>query len=237
MSLEQRVERLERQNRQLKVILMLALGALVVAMFVERAQPLQAKRAENVVRAEKFELVDGDGKVQAILEATKDGAYFVLRDGKGAWFYRASGYKDGGGTFYLQRHGGAFLNATANEIGVDLALYTNRPRIGMSVKAGDEKKEATLRAEKFELAGDGEKVLGALQREGYGSALLLMDSHAREQARLFSADSPGEDKEDGYGGLHLKYKGNTRALLSTSPRKGQIQLEDAAGKVLFKEPK
>ena len=59
MDLQQRMERLERQNRLLK------LAAYAVLVVVSTAAILGARdKAPNVIRTEKVEIVDGDGTVR-----------------------------------------------------------------------------------------------------------------------------------------------------------------------------
>jgi hypothetical protein len=78
-SLEQRVERLERQNRRFRwFLLTLPVLALVLGAEVQKA----VWKGKTVV-AEEFILADADGKTRALLNLQKDGPHFFLLDNDG----------------------------------------------------------------------------------------------------------------------------------------------------------
>jgi len=89
MTAEERLERLEvelgrarRWNRWLLLLVGLAVGAcLVVSGLVGREA--QAQAAQQEVRAQRFVLVDDNGKVRAKLETSPDGPALWLYDEKG----------------------------------------------------------------------------------------------------------------------------------------------------------
>lgn len=73
--LEERIRRLERRGRVLGALLVAGLGFLVVSA--------NGRRGETVA-AERFELVDGEGRVRAEMAIDEDGsAGFFVRDGEG----------------------------------------------------------------------------------------------------------------------------------------------------------
>src|SRR5690242_10006409 len=78
-SLSERVDRLERQNRRLRWLL---LGLPVIALLVG-AQAQQAVWKGKTVVAEGFILNDPNGKMRAALKLSKDGSHLFLVDNNG----------------------------------------------------------------------------------------------------------------------------------------------------------
>ena len=129
MDLHARIERLERENRRLKLS-----GFVLVVLVGAGVLMAAAPKPAQVVEAREFVLKDGQGNIRGRLHTGEGGAArFQLMDGSGKSYLRTFGYKDRGGTLYLESDQ-TFLNMTAKG-GVDVTLYTDRPRVGMSVEA------------------------------------------------------------------------------------------------------
>jgi hypothetical protein len=78
LSLERRVTRLEREYRWLKLGTVGALAVVVGLVCVAATE-----RAQEVVRAGKFVVVDAEGKARAMLSALPQGTGLSLNDEKG----------------------------------------------------------------------------------------------------------------------------------------------------------
>jgi hypothetical protein len=77
-ALVQRLEKVEQQNRKLKMVGVVVLSLAVAGMVMGQAMP----RA-RIVEAEGFVLKDGAGKVRAELSVVKDGSQLTLGDENG----------------------------------------------------------------------------------------------------------------------------------------------------------
>lgn len=75
MNLEQRIARLERQNSILKLTTFAMLGAAGLAALAGATA-----RPDRTVRAEKFELIDENGKARGALSVQGYGSRLLLRD-------------------------------------------------------------------------------------------------------------------------------------------------------------
>ena len=80
MTIEDRLTRLERRNRRLTLALVLigVVAALIVTTGMDRADAVPEK-----VTARRFELVDENGKVQAVLGVANDSPFLNLSDKNG----------------------------------------------------------------------------------------------------------------------------------------------------------
>lgn len=102
MTIEQRLTQLERKNRRLTLVLVLAGLAVILAVAVGMAAP---EAVLEEVKAQKFILVDGDGKFWGGLGVDKTGSNLILIDenGKGrVWL----GMFDGRPQFFLDDENG-----------------------------------------------------------------------------------------------------------------------------------
>jgi hypothetical protein len=140
MDLQRRVERLERQNRLMKLIILplvvFGLAAILMGASDQKGDKADQKPAD-VVRAKKFEVIGDGGKVFGVLSTEGKSSSLELRDGNGNTYLKAFGYddKDGGGTLYLHAPQGLFLNIARNgEDGIALTLFgKGGPRASMTV--------------------------------------------------------------------------------------------------------
>ena len=88
MELQERVERLERENSRLKLIgvgvLILMTVALVWQLGINHAQPVYAQEPKVAkyerIQARRFELVSEDGTPRGALVASVGGAYLSMTD-------------------------------------------------------------------------------------------------------------------------------------------------------------
>ncbi len=87
MTIEERLESLERglsAAKRRNKYLLIGLVLLAVAWALTSATgTVQAQAGENIIRAERFELVDSQGRVRGVLSATDDGAGLYLYDENG----------------------------------------------------------------------------------------------------------------------------------------------------------
>jgi hypothetical protein len=82
--IEQRVARLERENRRLRFAVVAALLAWGAVFLVGQAAPRKDDAAPAVVKARAFRVVDGSGVPRAAFGANPDGVpYLTLSDAKG----------------------------------------------------------------------------------------------------------------------------------------------------------
>ena len=91
MTTEERLARLERNNRWLTLALVLA--GLAAMMFGPAYMQLP-KAVSKKVTAGRFVLVDDNGKKRAVLEVGKDGPSLTLNDDNGKNLVRAGGRKE-----------------------------------------------------------------------------------------------------------------------------------------------
>ncbi len=82
MAVVERLEKVEGQNRTLKMVAAVVLALAVAGMVMGQAMP-----KARIVETEGFVLKDGTGKVRATLVAGKDGSELILADenGKTIW--------------------------------------------------------------------------------------------------------------------------------------------------------
>jgi hypothetical protein len=83
-NLEERVTRLERANRRLTVVSLLALGSLVVACQGGPGSTRREPAMVESIKTSKLQLVDTAGNLRGTLSADKEGGLLVLNDAKGA---------------------------------------------------------------------------------------------------------------------------------------------------------
>lgn len=111
MNLEERLMRLELQNRQLRRLVLLT-GLFIAAPLVLAATALDS----DVLRARRFELVDENGAVRGTWECVKQsGATINLDDGAGTGpnlVLRGDGH--GGGSVYVKAKGTTVYSLTAD---------------------------------------------------------------------------------------------------------------------------
>ena len=73
MSLEQRMTRLERENKWLRRVVVFAVALFGVAAFMAAGRPQDKNLEVNVLRAQRIQLVDGNGNDIGLLGMSKDG--------------------------------------------------------------------------------------------------------------------------------------------------------------------
>jgi hypothetical protein len=124
-SLSERVDRLERQNRRLRWLL---LGLPVVALLVG-AQAQQAVWKGKTVVAEEFILNDPNGKTRASLRVEKDGPRLMLTDKDGRVRVSLAGdsegdhQKDGPHLWLMDKDGRVRVNLAADNDGNGPGLH------------------------------------------------------------------------------------------------------------------
>jgi len=85
MELERRIERLERENRNLKRIGGLLLGLLAVVTLAGAVMPQEEEEVAEEIEARLFRVVDANGNALAELSAYGSGSRLVLVDSSGKW--------------------------------------------------------------------------------------------------------------------------------------------------------
>lgn len=234
MTLEERIEHLELENRSLRRMM---LGAVVLfggclAVAVTSGVRAQTKAVPRIVEAERFVLKDAQGHVHGFLGISPHGASLSLHDGDGRPFVSL----DDVGLHILDGNG----NSRAR-----ISLDKNRSSI--SLNDGSGKADALLSVDE-----DGPRIAIS---EGEGLASLWVD--AKKQAGLLLTDTKGnivsrlwvlEDEPDlglddatGQERVHIGFvdhspelslydaNGNERANLSSSSDGVSLELSDPQG--------
>jgi hypothetical protein len=101
MTLEERIERLERQNGRLKAAIgLLAVGAicvLIVGQSAPTSSPAHPLLLPERVRAKRFEVINDAGKPVVTLMAWEQGGWIETRDNDGHRLFDVSATDDGHG--------------------------------------------------------------------------------------------------------------------------------------------
>ncbi|UCH36462.1 MAG: hypothetical protein JSV65_08940 [Armatimonadota bacterium] len=167
LTLPDRVERVERQNRRLRVGMLAILAVVGALVFMAATEP-----AAKVVRAERFELVDAKGKVRGLLTLVGDVGPKLLLFGN-------------------DDNARAMLRLTPNG-NPELCLYDKDGRGGVALMVGDDvnprltlrDKAGTLRAEfsgtALELCDTKGRLRAALTLDRRGSPTMGMFDEARK---------------------------------------------------------
>ncbi|HUT55218.1 MAG TPA: hypothetical protein VM658_17645 [bacterium] len=83
MTIEHRLEKLEKENRMLKRLFVLAMVGLVVWLIVYPDKSLKAESSSKVIEATAFHLVDSSGKTRGLFNVSSAGLVQIgLFDGK-----------------------------------------------------------------------------------------------------------------------------------------------------------
>jgi hypothetical protein len=103
MNLEARIERLERVNRRCRTMAIVVGTLLVTAAMMGQAQP----RKPQAVQAERFVVVDGEGKERAVLGMNEEAPTLWLnnRHGKPVLLVEVPKVVDQPGVFFLDADG------------------------------------------------------------------------------------------------------------------------------------
>ena len=130
MTMEERVDRLERRNRQLLVAIAAMVGVGVLAVFVAGRMATAQASVETVeeVRTKKLVVVDDLGKVRAALAVTGDGPALLLLDTKSKPRATLSVFKDAPGFILRDANGEARAMLAVIGDGPGLVLYDARGR-------------------------------------------------------------------------------------------------------------
>ena len=117
MTVEQRLERLERQNGRLKwtfaVLVGLAAVGCVMGLKGQSEQPLAApvpRDVPEVIQAQRFEVIGPNGTAIVQLDATKEGSGVVFtRNKKGRLVVQLGATEDGTGVVWTYNKKGRLL--------------------------------------------------------------------------------------------------------------------------------
>jgi hypothetical protein len=220
-----RMERIEKENRRLKraaLVVMLVAGVIVL---VGAARP-----TPDIIRAQKFVVVNARGKEQVVLEARALKLYDdegVKRVDLGA----DSGQQAGAGLFLYDQHGKPMVDLSVPGLpgSATLAIFdgkgNERADIGVFVGTaalgvyGDTNEKSGA---KLEAVGDS----SSLQVYGPGNRTLAELNTSSTEVSLYLSDNKGYGAVVGNGGLV--------PLISNAPRGNQ---QSAASLVLFGKDK
>jgi hypothetical protein len=119
MQNEERINGLETQVQTLKRIVY-GFGCLLVAGVVVSATSLQT--VPDVIRAKRFEVVNGDGKVVVQLVATENGGVLVIANKDGTPLTAIFAGADGGGLGISNNEGKAVVGIYADADGGALGI-------------------------------------------------------------------------------------------------------------------
>ena len=221
MTIEQRIERIEKDNRLLKwamtALCVMAVGALVAGQTAIEAIP-------DVIRAKKIEVVDRNGRPVITLVAGLEGGTCMLwrTDGSKAASLRANA--TGGGLTLANRKGKNILNAgaTESEQGGILQILNQESAIGLALGAA--KDGGSL------LLGNGpEHPFLFASRDERGGYLALAD--------LDGLRTIGMQTTPAGGFVWVANKrGKFVAGMSAYPHGGQVETLDNAGKKTWVSP-
>jgi len=236
LTLEERVESLERSNRRLKLWVLVVLAVVGGLVCIAATQPVA-----NVVRAQRFELVDAKGKVRIQLGiGGKDGQApgAGLFDEKGQLRAALAVGADGSPFLSLydeKGNGRAGLSAVPEGTGLTLYDEKGKGRAGLSLVANgnpllglyDEK--GKVRAG-VTLLADGAPRLDLLDEKGTGRAGLSL--HPDGAPSLDLLDEKGTGRATlGVTELKTMATGAVERVPEAS-----LVLFDEAGKVLWRAP-
>ncbi len=177
MTHQQRLERLEKQNKRIKWAAV-GIGAVFLCMVTSgQSKPQQIPR---VIRAHAFEVVNEKGMVVAKLEASDQGGLIYTKNDLGHTVFAMGTDTVGNGTFYtLNRYGRKLIRLGTNGTGngaIAINNYSGQPvlrlivdenggGIGLSNKEG--KIVCTMKANE---SGEGE--IGAFNSAGKGRKII-----------------------------------------------------------------
>jgi hypothetical protein len=126
MTTEERLTRLERMNRRLTLALVF-MG--LAATLVVAAGTGQNDAVPEVVKARSFVLVDGNGKMRALLQLDKDGPSLELCGENEKPRLRLAASKSGAGVFLGGENGKARVGLIVNKDGPHVGLYDENGRL------------------------------------------------------------------------------------------------------------
>jgi hypothetical protein len=130
MTTEQRLERLERQNRWMRRI-----GAVAVAVAAAVFLIGQGKEKPGVIEASKFVLVNADGAIRAVLESVNSNsgpAELTLFDNEGKRVALTAGTQGASGIYLFGKKGvraGLAVGSDADEAELVIIDKDNTPRV------------------------------------------------------------------------------------------------------------
>jgi len=132
MTLEERIGRLERQNRRLKAAFGLLAAAVVGVLVLGQVAPSSAPTGPLLlperVRAKRFEVINDAGKPVVTLMAWEHGGWIETRDNQGHRLFDMSATDDGHGLFSTYNKDGTGL----------LAIFDGRGRKVLGAGMGED---------------------------------------------------------------------------------------------------
>jgi len=126
MTAEERLNRLERNNRRLTVATVLTGAAAVLIVTAGMAEP---KTPPEKIRAGQFELADADGNVHAGLAMTKDGPQIYLSDEDGKVRATLTATKGSSGLCLFDENGKARASLEFNSNGPGLLMFDENGKL------------------------------------------------------------------------------------------------------------
>lgn len=161
MTVEERVEKLEnalagakRRSRMLlaAVLVVGAVGVIIAACAGIPAEAAPDKGGvHKVVRAERFEVVDQNGKARVTLGADKDGSGLTLWDEKGTPHASLAATKNGSGLVLHDEKGNVRAVLSAFWTGPGLALADENGKLCAGLRADKDDQGLALHDEKGNL--------------------------------------------------------------------------------------
>ena len=251
-----RVETLERQNRRIRLVGVLALAACVAAAIVGQVQPKPSP--PRVIEAEQFILRDKDGKARGRLSFNEFfGANLYLTSGANTVMLWASESSS-----YLHLESGFTASLSASEESVEFKMNDNpdttaqRRRL-TELKAVPKWEDLikTPRPPRVQLWADGSEASGLTLADKRGTSKVSLGTEADGMASVGISDMDGQIRgllgvgADGRPSVELWDKdGERRAALGTTGLKvektgeertlaeSSLVLFDKDGRVIFKAP-
>jgi hypothetical protein len=220
-AIEERLEKLERQNRRMKLA---GLGAMVIAgAFVLMGQA-SGPRTPPEVRAKSFVLVDANGETRARLymSASAKGPELDLLDAKGNPRVVLGASGTSGGLDLLDAKGNERLTLDGPPIGPALVLSDANGNTRAEMDAFSDSPELDL----YDASGKPRAGLGAWPE---GPGLKLYDANGKPRAGLaVTSDGPTLGLDDANG-----FKTRIGVTGLVTPATGETHKTSAASIVLF----
>jgi len=242
MTTEERIEKLERQNRWMKTAwaaLVIGLSSFLFMCAGQGRQALPEQKVEEEMRAKRFVVVDENGETRVVLAATDDRSFLSLSDNKGRERLSLCVTGDGTGLYFNDKAGTNMINLSESG-GVPALFFGDeygRERVGLGV---------TKKGPSLQLRDAGGKIrVGTTVSKGDVSGFAFSDNEGKGRVflgveesipRLTFFDKAGKGLiglgvDDDGPGIGLSDKGGKlRLALSVNPRGSELVLLEEGGK-------
>ena len=128
--MEQKLESLERQMKYYRMVTLLGVIAICVLLFINAVDVQQGDGIQRVVKTQKFELVDRQGKTLLEMQALESAAGIVMYDKSGKEMFFIGGDNQGQGSLIQMRNkeGTNLLQLSSNAKGNAIKLFDDKDK-------------------------------------------------------------------------------------------------------------